>query len=1007
MNARRNILTLAYIAAVTAIGIVWIQVPGCGAPNMYRALDAEEMSARRGRRGSATAPPAKPGQPKTWKRSRLTPHTSQLKVGDRDSLPIKGLQAHVRVDAFRARVTLDYYYFNDRNRMLEGTFQMRLPTGASPHFLAFGQTSFAAPKTADTPVFFSKDEALKIAADPKAIMDVHKNTWRKPKEAQMVSREQAAHAYTETVRGRVDPALAEWAGAGVFNARVYPLAPKALHRIVLSYDVDLTAVGDDLELRLAFPKDIEKLAVDVVAGDIPHARITVSPDADSSDAEQRHWRFENPKTRSISVRLAKPGPVLLTSPSKAEEYFAVQVTPPLPARAAARQASHTVIMLDTSLSAAPDRFNIYLKLLDKLLTNNRNRIRKFHVLVFNVESYWWRKGATPNTPRNVRALIDFANTLSLEGATDLGAALAKAAHPPVKNGRMGPVRLFLLSDAAATWGQRDLNAMRSSLAGATLYAYNTGLAGTDLRAMDRLAAAGGGAVFSITGESALADVSRAHRKRPWRLEGFAIAGASDVLVAGRPAAIYPGQTLTLAGRGLPEAPVDVVLKLAQGNDRRDVRIRVTRAITSELAPRVYGQIAVDQIEDCGHLAAKEAVAYARHFRVTGQTCSLLMLESKADYARFGIKPGDDAAAVKRTVAQDIIARAEDVGSKLPGDPKAAFIAWLKKLTNTPGVNLNISDRLWSVTKAMPRDAFAVSAQPLVCKQRLSADASRNFRDALGRAELDYGDIRAEANRRREKLGAADALKALSNLVERNAGDVTVARDVAYSAMAWGLPSQAYYLLHRVVEARPMEPLTYLALARCLEECGKADLAIVYYEIAMAGRWPARMGQLRTISLLEYLRFLRRVDWGDHKVASARFARERLREVAKAASPLEADVVVIITWNTDRTDVDLHVTEPSGEQCNYAHAQTRGGGRLSTDVTTGFGPEMYFLRKAKAGRYRVRVKYFAGDRMRTSTRTQVYATVYQNWGRRDASVQRCLVTLEKGKQMHDITDVWVK
>jgi hypothetical protein len=45
------------------------------------------------------------------------------------------------------------------------------------------------------------------------------------KEARIVPREKAAHAYSETVRRRVDPALVEWAGAGVFNARVFPLMP--------------------------------------------------------------------------------------------------------------------------------------------------------------------------------------------------------------------------------------------------------------------------------------------------------------------------------------------------------------------------------------------------------------------------------------------------------------------------------------------------------------------------------------------------------------------------------------------------------------------------------------------------------------------------------------------------------------------------------------------------------------------------------------------------------------
>jgi hypothetical protein len=44
----------------------------------------------------------------------------------------------------------------------------------------------------------------------------------------------------------------------------------------------------------------------------------------------------------------------------------------------------------------------------------------------------------------------------------------------------------------------------------------------------------------------------------------------------------------------------------------------------------------------------------------------------------------------------------------------------------------------------------------------------------------------------------------------------------------------------------------------------------------------------------------------------------------------------------RTNVDLHVLEPSGEECSYENRDTRIGGHITEDITTGYGPEMYFL-----------------------------------------------------------------
>ena len=122
---------------------------------------------------------------------------------------------------------------------------------------------------------------------------------------------------------------------------------------------------------------------------------------------------------------------------------------------------------------------------------------------------------------------------------------------------------------------------------------------------------------------------------------------------------------------------------------------------------------------------------------------------------------------------------------------------------------------------------------------------------------------------------------------------------------------------------------------------------------------------------------------------------------------EADILVTITWNTDSTDVDLHVIEPSGEECYFGHTTTRSGGRLTRDVTQGYGPEMYVLPEAPAGDYQVRAKYFASDVNRASARTKVYSTITRNFGRPDEEVESKVVTLETGKDMHDLMTVTVR
>ena len=201
---------------------------------------------------STSLTPQKPLE--TWKPARVVPNSSRLMVGDKEELPLKGMQVDVRVDGFRARVLIDLYYFNDRPQQLEGNFQLRLPDEAAPYFFAFGRTVYQAPQvTANDSMFFKPQQVSQGDTTPEKILALRGNSWEQPKVARMVPKEKAALAYRDTVRRRVDPALVEWSGAGVFQCRVFPLAPQSLHRVTIGYDVDLLRVGDDLELRLDLP----------------------------------------------------------------------------------------------------------------------------------------------------------------------------------------------------------------------------------------------------------------------------------------------------------------------------------------------------------------------------------------------------------------------------------------------------------------------------------------------------------------------------------------------------------------------------------------------------------------------------------------------------------------------------------------------------------------------------------------------------------------------------------
>ncbi len=947
----------------------------------------------------------------TWKRSEIQPNTLRLMIGETEELPIKGTQITVHVDGFRARVLMDIFFYNDRDRMFEGNFSLRLPDEASPYFLAFGESVIYEENMSQTPRFESSDAILKNGWSPEQIVADRKNTWKVLKQAKMVPREKAAIAYQETVRKKVDPALMEWSGPGIFSTRLYPIMPRKLHRVVIGYDTDLIKAGKDSEYRLDLPANIPNTVADILVSQMPGVSVSISPDNKGAKAGNRiHYRFEKPLERSLTVRLGNIGNILMTGKdAETDAYFAVKFKPDLPQAQISSGAPYAVFAVDVSLSSNPDRFNIWLALIQEILKNNRDELKQFAVLFFNIETFWWKEGFSANTPENLEALSAYIQTLALEGATDMGSALKEASQPSWadKAKLSDKWDIFLLSDGSATWGESDSNAISDALKSghaASLFAYQTGLSGTDTRLLSNLARISGGSVFSVTGDAEVHTASTAHRNRPWQLVNVAVPGIKELLIAGRPESVFPGQELLIVGKGIPEKNRLVLTLARQGKEIR-IPITLPDPVASDLTPRIYGQVAVGQMEEFKETVQAEPEAYSRHFRITGQTCSLLMLESEADYQRFNIKPQDDALVVKITNASEVISKQiKNIGENA-AHAKVRFMSALEKLKKVPLMNFNLSIAFQMTLDKMPEESFAVQPKALNCKARTWKEMSGLIREQLATGKPDYDSMSLEAEHRKSKYGNDDALKALSSLIELNPNDPALCRDIAFTAMEMGFASHAYHLLRRVAEIRPHEFVLYREMALCLTEIGKADLAMAYYEVASDSNWSGRAGEFAAILNMDYLRLLKMIDRGRLTTSVKDFAEARLKKIAEKPDAKPPAIVVVATWNTDKTDIDLHVVEPNGEECYYGHRFTKKGGHITRDVTDGYGPEMYMSsQSAESGTYKVTVQYFRGDQNRASTRSKVYVSIYQFWGTPNEKLISKSVALTGQKQQIGIAEI---
>lgn len=72
----------------------------------------------------------------------------------------------------------------------------------------------------------------------------------------------------------------------------------------------------------------------------------------------------------------------------------------------------------------------------------------------------------------------------------------------------------------------------------------------------------------------------------------------------------------------------------------------------------------------------------------------------------------------------------------------------------------------------------------------------------------------------------------------------------------------------------------------------------------------------------------------------------------------AAIRVQLTWDMNQTDVDLWVTEPSGEKVYFANPVSDAGGVLDVDDVDGYGPENYTIQSPPEGEYLVQVHYYS-------------------------------------------------
>src|SRR6185312_6726953 len=194
-----------------------------------RAVNEELKTVQKRLKGEKPQSSGKGGEkePRVCHRDRSRPTFARVCVGNGNSLERVSLQVSVTLDGPRARTVVDHIFRNPHNQQLEGTFEYPLPSGASPSYFAMflGQTRDTVPtrfnrRGENAPL---PQTALARLTPAELVKQVDTNDWGRLQEARIVSKEKALETYEEVVRGRIDPALLEYASGNTFSGRVFPI----------------------------------------------------------------------------------------------------------------------------------------------------------------------------------------------------------------------------------------------------------------------------------------------------------------------------------------------------------------------------------------------------------------------------------------------------------------------------------------------------------------------------------------------------------------------------------------------------------------------------------------------------------------------------------------------------------------------------------------------------------------------------------------------------------------
>ncbi|WP_326983695.1 VIT domain-containing protein [Chryseobacterium sp. MYb264] len=860
-----------------------------------------------------------------------------------------------------ATTTATYTFYNPSDRILEGTLTFPLPDGVSVSGYA---------------------------------LDIN----GKMRKAVPVPKERAKEVFESVEKRNIDPGIIEKIQGNNFRTRIYPLPVKGSRTIEITYHQELKNLKSEYQYFLSFANatKIPKFELKVLINDntsVP--KIIENPDGSFSFQKSgNQWVAEISKdnfspNENLKIDIPKnkaTSNVLFQKASDGKAYFAANIPSDFPV-ADKPNSQKIAIIWDNSFSGSKRNINKEIEFLNAYFADNKN----VSVTLVALNNTLEKSEDFTISEGDWSALKNKIVSLKYDGGTDFG----------VLKDLNNVEEYLLFSDGISNFGdlktkfKKPVNSVSSTpTSDFTLLKLLSGQSGGNFINLNELDAAAALKTYKKQVVKFLG-----FKENPNIQEMFPSIGS----VVNEPINIF----------GISSGNVGKLTAVfTVGNQKYEVPVDFSTGSSAEnwQIAQFWAQRKIDELELNSTQNRDEIRNISEQFGVVSKNTSLIVLEDVDDYVRYHINPPQELqadynkiiSANKRNVLEqrrNLLSKAFDKTKELKNWWNTEFKPSEKK--QYPTISNQSATEMIRNTQSPASEEYS----PTKAKMAYAEESYIDMKHSTPNGKITLVDVESNAEYMKDfqNLQSADqvyskylqnrskyeklpsyyfdiskllfkkgdkmlSLKVLSTLAELDLENEELYKTIMYLLKQRGHYDKELWITQKILEWRPFDAQSHRDYALALLDNKRPQEALNIYKSLLYQEFTdeisVRDNGIEEILIMEINNILTL-----SKNVDATKIDDRLK------TELPVDIRVVINWNKDNTDIDLWVTDPTGEDCSYSHRSTQIGGRISNDFTQGFGPEQFLLKKAVKGKYKIKTNFFGERQNILSGPTTIMAEVY--------------------------------